>query len=55
MLTEPGADFSALLRDMARPENITARATAVFDQKGIPAFIAEGARTTVTRAGEMGT
>jgi pyrroline-5-carboxylate reductase len=55
MLAEPGADASALLRDMARPENITARAIAIFDQKGIPAIIAEGARTTVARAGEMGT
>lgn len=53
ILAEPGANASALLRDMARPENITARAISVFDQRGIPAVIAEGARATVVRAAEM--
>jgi pyrroline-5-carboxylate reductase len=55
MLAEPGAKSSVLLRDMARPENITARAITVFDQKGIPAVIAEGARNAVARAVEMAT
>ncbi|PTT70793.1 pyrroline-5-carboxylate reductase family protein [Arthrobacter sp. HMWF013] len=52
-LTEPGANASAMLRDMARPENITACAIAVFDQEGIPATITEGARAAVGRAAAM--
>jgi pyrroline-5-carboxylate reductase len=53
MLAEPGADASVLRRGMAGPESITLRALNVFDQRGIPDSITEGARATVERSAEI--
>ncbi|MGN7251455.1 MULTISPECIES: pyrroline-5-carboxylate reductase [unclassified Arthrobacter] len=53
MLAEPGADASALRKTMAGPDSITLRALAVFDERGTPGIITEGARATVDRSAEI--
>jgi pyrroline-5-carboxylate reductase len=53
MLAEPGADPSALRRAVSSPNGTTERAIATFDEQGIPAIIAAGARAAANRAAEI--
>ena len=53
MLAEPGADPSALRRAVTSPNGTTERAIATFDEQGIPAIIAAGARAAANRAAEI--
>lgn len=53
MLAEPGADPSALRKGVTSPNGTTERALATFDEQGLPAIIAAGARAAATRAAEI--
>ncbi len=53
MLAEPGADPSALRKAVTSPNGTTERAIATFDERGLPAIIAEGARAAAARAAEI--
>jgi pyrroline-5-carboxylate reductase len=53
MLAEPGAEPSALRKAVTSPNGTTERAIATFDEKGLPAIIAAGARAAADRAAEM--
>lgn len=53
MLGAPGATAAALRQAMTGPETITSRAIAVFEERGFPGIIAEGAGATVKRTGEV--
>ncbi|MEK0156643.1 pyrroline-5-carboxylate reductase [Arthrobacter oryzae] len=53
MLTEPGADPAALRKAVTSPNGTTERAIATFDDRGLPAIIAEGARAAAARAAEI--
>ncbi|XAS66803.1 pyrroline-5-carboxylate reductase [Micrococcaceae bacterium Sec5.7] len=53
MLAEPGADASALRKAVTSPNGTTERAIATFDNRGIPAIIAAGARAAADRAAEI--
>ena len=53
MLAEPGADPSALRISVSSPGGTTVRALATFDERGLPAIIAAGARAAADRAAEI--
>ena len=53
MLAEPGADPSALRISVTSPNGTTERAIATFDERGLPAIIAAGARAAAERAAEI--
>ncbi|MFD0758152.1 pyrroline-5-carboxylate reductase [Arthrobacter ulcerisalmonis] len=53
MLAEPGADPSALRKGVTSPNGTTERALATFDEQGLPAIVAAGARAAATRAAEI--
>ncbi|WP_091558418.1 pyrroline-5-carboxylate reductase [Arthrobacter sp. ok362] len=53
MLAEPGADPSALRKAVTSPNGTTERAIATFDERGLPAIIADGARAAAARAAEI--
>ncbi|TDT86182.1 pyrroline-5-carboxylate reductase [Arthrobacter sp. AG258] len=53
MLAEPGADPSALRKAVTSPNGTTERAIATFDEQGIPAIIAAGAKAAAERAAEI--
>ncbi|MDV8147138.1 pyrroline-5-carboxylate reductase [Arthrobacter sp. B10-11] len=53
MLTEPGADPAALRKAVTSPNGTTERAIATFDERGLPAIIADGARAAAARAAEI--
>ncbi|NUT73215.1 pyrroline-5-carboxylate reductase [Pseudarthrobacter sp. C4D7] len=53
MLAEPGADPAVLRRSVTSPNGTTERAIATFDEQGIPAIIAAGARAAADRAAEI--
>ncbi|MDQ0819719.1 pyrroline-5-carboxylate reductase [Arthrobacter sp. V1I7] len=53
MLAEPGADPAALRRAVTSPNGTTERAIATFDERGLPAIVADGARAAATRAAEI--
>ncbi|MBP1232691.1 pyrroline-5-carboxylate reductase [Arthrobacter sp. PvP102] len=53
MLAEPGADPTALRKAVTSPNGTTERAIATFDERGLPAIIAEGARAAAARAAEI--
>jgi pyrroline-5-carboxylate reductase len=53
MLAEPGADPTALRKAVTSPKGTTERAIATFDDRGMPAIIAEGARAAAARAAEI--
>jgi pyrroline-5-carboxylate reductase len=53
MLAEPGADPAALRKAVTSPKGTTERAIATFDDRGLPAIIADGARAAAARAAEI--
>lgn len=53
MLGEDGADAAALRKAVTSPNGTTERAIATFDEQGIPAIIAAGARAAAARAAEI--
>ncbi|MBT2552083.1 pyrroline-5-carboxylate reductase [Arthrobacter sp. ISL-5] len=53
MLAEPGAVPAALRKAVTSPNGTTERAIATFDERGMPAIIAAGARAAADRAAEM--
>jgi len=53
MLAEPGADPTALRVAVTSPNGTTERAIAAFNDGGIPAIIADGARAAAARAAEI--
>jgi pyrroline-5-carboxylate reductase len=53
MLAEPGADPSALRISVTSPNGTTERAIATFNERGLPAIIAAGARAAADRAAEI--
>ncbi|WP_307105061.1 pyrroline-5-carboxylate reductase [Arthrobacter globiformis] len=53
MLAEPGAEPSALRKAVTSPNGTTERAIATFDDRGMPAIIAAGARAAADRAAEI--
>jgi len=53
MLAEEGADPAALRKAVTSPNGTTERAIAVFDEAGLPAVIAAGARAAADRAAEL--
>ena len=53
MLAEPGADPTALRTAVTSPNGTTERAIATFDERGLPAIIAAGARAAAERAAEI--
>lgn len=53
MLAEPGADPTALRKAVTSPNGTTERAIATFDERGLPAIIAAGARAATERAAEI--
>ncbi|WP_346957806.1 pyrroline-5-carboxylate reductase [uncultured Arthrobacter sp.] len=53
MLAEPGADPTALRKAVTSPNGTTERAIATFDERGLPAIIADGARAAAERAAEI--
>lgn len=53
MLAEPGADPSALRISVTSPNGTTERAIATFNERGLPAIIAAGARAAAERAAEI--
>ncbi|MGY2745137.1 pyrroline-5-carboxylate reductase [Pseudarthrobacter sp. O4] len=53
MLAEPGADPTALRKAVSSPNGTTERAIATFDERGLPAIIADGARAAAARAAEI--
>ena len=53
MLAEPGADPAALRKAVTSPNGTTERAILTFDERGLPAIIADGARAAAERAAEI--
>lgn len=53
MLAEPGADPTALRKAVTSPNGTTERAIATFDERGLPAILADGARAAAARAAEI--
>ena len=53
MLAEPGAVPAVLRKAVTSPNGTTERAIATFDERGMPAIIAAGARAAADRAAEM--
>ncbi|WP_090951594.1 pyrroline-5-carboxylate reductase [Arthrobacter sp. ov118] len=53
MLAEPGAEPGALRKAVTSPNGTTERAIATFDERGMPAIIADGARAAAARAAEI--
>ncbi|WP_445153495.1 pyrroline-5-carboxylate reductase [Arthrobacter sp. Hor0625] len=53
MLAEPGADPASLRKAVTSPNGTTERAIATFDERGLPAIIAAGARAAAERAAEI--
>ena len=53
MLAEPGADPAALRKAVTSPNGTTERAIATFDERGLPAIVADGARAAAARAAEI--
>jgi pyrroline-5-carboxylate reductase len=53
MLAEPGADPSTLRKAVTSPNGTTERAIATFDERGLSAIIADGARAAAARAAEI--
>jgi pyrroline-5-carboxylate reductase len=53
MLAEPGAEPAALRKAVTSPNGTTERAIATFDDRGMPAIIAAGARAAADRAAEI--
>src|SRR6478752_4968512 len=53
MLAEPGADPTALRKAVTSPNGTTEQAIATFDERGLPAIIADGARAAAERAAEI--
>ncbi|MFE4197163.1 pyrroline-5-carboxylate reductase [Paenarthrobacter sp. NPDC056912] len=53
MLAEPGADPTALRVAVTSPNGTTERAIEAFNDGGIPAIIANGARAAAARAAEI--
>ncbi|WP_223980886.1 pyrroline-5-carboxylate reductase [Arthrobacter sp. NicSoilB8] len=53
MLAEPGADPTALRKAVTSPNGTTERAIATFDERGLPAIIADGVRAAAVRAAEI--
>lgn len=53
MLAEPGADPAALRKAVTSPNGTTERAIFTFDERGLPAIIADGARAAAERAAEI--
>jgi pyrroline-5-carboxylate reductase len=53
MLAEPGADPTALRKAVTSPNGTTERAIATFDERGLPAIVADGARAAAARAAEI--
>ena len=53
MLAEPGADPSQLRKAVTSPNGTTERAIATFDERGLPAIIADGARAAADRSAEI--
>lgn len=53
MLAEPGADPAALRKAVTSPKGTTEAAIATFDEQGLPAIIAAGARAATDRAAEI--
>jgi pyrroline-5-carboxylate reductase len=53
MLAEPGADPAALRKAVTSPNGTTERAIATFDERGLSAIVADGARAAAERAAEI--
>jgi pyrroline-5-carboxylate reductase len=53
MLAEPGADPTALRKAVTSPNGTTERAIATFDERGLSAIVADGARAAAERAAEI--
>ena len=53
MLAQEGADPAALRKAVTSPNGTTERAIAAFDDAGLPAIIAAGARAAEARAAEL--
>jgi pyrroline-5-carboxylate reductase len=53
MLAEPGADPTALRKAVTSPNGTTERAIATFDERGLSAIVADGARAAAARAAEI--
>ncbi|UKA53679.1 pyrroline-5-carboxylate reductase [Arthrobacter sp. FW305-BF8] len=53
MLAEPGAEPAALRKAVTSPNGTTERAIATFDDRGLPAIIAAGARAAADRSAEI--
>ena len=53
MLAEPGADPATLRKAVTSPNGTTERAIATFDERGLPAIVADGARAAAARAAEI--
>ncbi|PTT64376.1 pyrroline-5-carboxylate reductase [Arthrobacter sp. HMWF013] len=53
MLAEPGADPAALRKAVTSPKGTTEAAIATFNEQGLPAIIAAGARAATERAAEI--
>jgi pyrroline-5-carboxylate reductase len=53
MLAEPGADPAAMRKAVTSPKGTTEAAIATFNEQGLPAIIAAGARAATERAAEI--
>lgn len=53
LLSQPGADPTALRRAVTSPNGTTERAIATFDERGLPEIVAAGARAAASRAAEI--
>ncbi|GAB3278515.1 pyrroline-5-carboxylate reductase [Sinomonas notoginsengisoli] len=53
MLAEPGADPVALRRAVTSPNGTTEQAIRVFDERGLPAVIADGAKAASERSRQI--
>lgn len=53
LLSQPGADPTALRRAVTSPNGTTERAIATFDELGLPGIIEAGAKAAAARAAEI--
>lgn len=53
MLDEPGADPVALRKAVTSPNGTTEQAIRVFDERGLPTIIADGARAALARSEQI--
>ena len=53
MLAQPGADPTALRRGVTSPNGTTERAIAVFDERGLPGIVADGAKAATARSQQI--